>query len=192
MNRLKNTKGHISGPISKGEDWTGKTVGLWTVLGYHSCVKKGSGRAYDTYWLCQCECGIVKPVLKGSILRNDSAGCRTCTTRRGEQSASWKGSRGVPGRKWSRLVKGAQIRDLEINITFDDIVDKFHQQQGRCAVTGLEISADVTGSVDRRDSSKGYTVDNIQWVHKDINRMKSDFTEDYFKELCRLVLNPIR
>ena len=31
------------------------------------------------------------------------------------------------------------------------------------------------------------TVDNIQWVHKDLNRMKFDLSEDKFIRYCELV-----
>ena len=37
-----------------------------------------------------------------------------------------------------------------------------------------------TASLDRIDSSKGYTEDNIQWVHKDVNQMKMDLPEQRF------------
>ena len=47
----------------------------------------------------------------------------------------------------------------------------------------------TTASLDRIDSSKGYTKSNIQWVHKDINKMKSDFSMLRFLELCYAVLN---
>ena len=41
-----------------------------------------------------------------------------------------------------------------------------------------------TASLDRIDSTKGYSKDNIQWVHKDINCMKMDFSQQYFIDLC--------
>ena len=49
-----------------------------------------------------------------------------------------------------------------------------------------------TASVDRIDSSKGYIADNIQILHKDINVMKWDFTQDYFLHLCYLIYNNMK
>ena len=46
-----------------------------------------------------------------------------------------------------------------------------------------------TASLDRIDSSKGYTIDNIQWLHKDINKMKWDFSQEKFLELCKKIVN---
>lgn len=42
-------------------------------------------------------------------------------------------------------------------------------------------------SLDRIDSKKGYVVGNVQWVHKDINRMKNTFPQDYFIQVCKQI-----
>jgi peroxiredoxin family protein len=45
-----------------------------------------------------------------------------------------------------------------------------------------------TASLDRKDSSKGYTKDNIQWIHKDLQKMKMDMPEDKFINWCNLII----
>ena len=45
-----------------------------------------------------------------------------------------------------------------------------------------------TASLDRIDSSKGYTKNNVQWLHKDINIMKRDFPEEKFLFLCKQIV----
>lgn len=67
-------------------------------------------------------------------------------------------------------------------------------QNFKCAMSGVSIFTGksskycnvraVTASVDRIDSMLGYTEGNIQWVHKDINRLKSDFDTGKFIDLC--------
>ena len=47
----------------------------------------------------------------------------------------------------------------------------------------------MTASLDRIDSSRGYTLDNIQWVHKDLNKMKTNYPNDYFIKMCKYVAN---
>ena len=42
-----------------------------------------------------------------------------------------------------------------------------------------------TASLDRIDSKKGYTIDNIQWVHKDVNKMKMDLQEEDFFRIVK-------
>jgi hypothetical protein len=38
--------------------------------------------------------------------------------------------------------------------------------------------------LDRIDSEKGYTLENIQWVHKTINQMKMNMKENDFIQFC--------
>jgi hypothetical protein len=69
--------------------------------------------------------------------------------------------------------------------------DLYLKQERICALTGLPIKLgtvnEISASLDRIDSTRGYTLDNVQWVHKDINRMKGDLTPERFLELCQLV-----
>ena len=44
--------------------------------------------------------------------------------------------------------------------------------------------SDGTASLDRIDSSKGYTIDNVQWVHKKVNMMKKDMSDSEFIAWC--------
>jgi hypothetical protein len=44
-----------------------------------------------------------------------------------------------------------------------------------------------TASIDRIDSSKGYILGNIQWVHKDVNFMKRTYSQEYFVKMCKLI-----
>lgn len=93
-----------------------------------------------------------------------------------------------------------RAKDLELSITHLDIIDLYNKQKGKCALTGkiLKHNAyNVKGnnhiinnwniSVDRIDSNKGYTKDNVQLVGAIINRMKTDLTDDYFILFCQCV-----
>jgi hypothetical protein len=44
-----------------------------------------------------------------------------------------------------------------------------------------------TASLDRIDSTKGYIEGNLQWVHRDINKLKKNLPDDRFVEICRAV-----
>jgi len=44
-----------------------------------------------------------------------------------------------------------------------------------------------TASLDRIDSSKGYTPDNTQWLHKRVNKSKMEFDQKDFITMCRAV-----
>jgi hypothetical protein len=84
-------------------------------------------------------------------------------------------------------------RNLEFSLTVEDLESCFIKQDHMCPYTGMYIQyQDGSASLDRIDSSRGYVVDNIQWVYKPINFMKGSFTHDRFIELCSLVYNNIR
>jgi len=59
---------------------------------------------------------------------------------------------------------------------------------GRCSLSGrplvFESNYITTPSIDRIDSSKGYTDDNIQWVGASINNAKATLDNNDFIELC--------
>jgi len=109
-------------------------------------------------------------------------------------NSNWKGCGDLSGDHWRRIQQGASSRNLELNITIEDAWNVYLQQNGKCAISGVDIMLrgqeigisskyvheKTTASLDRIDSSKGYTIDNIQWIHKDLNQMKSDRTMETF------------
>ncbi len=72
-----------------------------------------------------------------------------------------------------------------------EVINIFKAQKCKCAISGLPIRLGAmlykTASLDRIDSSKGYVISNVQWVHKDINRMKNNFNQEYFVGICKII-----
>ena len=92
---------------------------------------------------------------------------------------------------WNSILGGAYRRRLVVEIIEDDIWDLYIKQNKKCALTGLPITLHkddkINCSVDRIDSSKGYTKDNIQLVLKEVNKIKMDLDQDRFYELCKTI-----
>ena len=72
----------------------------------------------------------------------------------------------------------------------------FLKQNRRCALTGEELTfhskdhvCDGTASLDRKDSKKPYTIDNVQWVHKTVNFMKRNEDQTKFIEWCQKIVD---
>jgi hypothetical protein len=111
-------------------------------------------------------------------------------------SSGYKGFGEVSSVYFNKLRRGAEERKIAFDITKEGIWERFLAQEGRCTLTGLSLIIQrnhrkyklMTASLDRIDSSKGYTSDNVQWIHKDVNRMKVNFDEKYFVELCKLIV----
>jgi hypothetical protein len=95
------------------------------------------------------------------------------------------------------LVAGIRQRALrmgrEWSVTNDYLWDLFISQGERCRLSGAlltvrtEQKGDGTASLDRIDSSMGYVMGNVWWVHKDLNKMKLNHPLDKFIEMCRMV-----
>jgi len=80
-------------------------------------------------------------------------------------------------------------KDLVFAITEEDILELYYKQEGKCAISGeilTKIALEDKGinkynvSIDRINSSKGYTKDNIQLVGAIINIIKNDMEDNDF------------
>jgi hypothetical protein len=62
------------------------------------------------------------------------------------------------------------------------LIDLWYSNDGKCAITGLQMNHKTgnlyTVSVDRIDSTKSYTKDNVQLICKGINFLKNKHTQD--------------
>jgi hypothetical protein len=104
--------------------------------------------------------------------------CSTC--------ASFKGVGELAGAYITELKsRSEKKRDLEFNISTEYIWNLLVKQDFKCALTGEPITVSknwrkekFTASLDRIDSTKGYVVGNVQWLHKTVNKLKSNFPED--------------
>lgn len=146
---------------------------------------------------CKCKCGKYAEVLGYSLLSGNTKSCGCVSRKRGKHHPLYMGYEELHGRIWKSLIRGAESRNLEFNITIEEAWNKFLEQDRKCALTGLPISfsertneqTKTTASLDRKDSTKGYTKENIQWVHKKINYLKMDSSEEDFIALCKQVAN---
>ena len=183
---MESVKGNPK-PVYKSVDYTGRKIGKWTVLGFDSC--KSIGKKYYTKWKCICECGSEHIVLKANLLAGKSNGCSSCAaiSSRGVGNGNWRGDGNISGSVWYRVLYGASSRGISVEITTEDLQEAWLLSDSVCALSGLPIELGKTASLDRIDSSICYRRDNIQWVHKDINRMKNKYDQSYFIQVCKRI-----
>lgn len=154
----------------------------------------------DAQWICECDCGNLKTILTSSLKSKETVSCG-CYQREVNQSQKRHfGFGNVPDAYWGEVKRGASSRGLSLEITPEYADAIYLQQDRKCALTGELIHFATynqacktitkgTASLDRIDSLKGYTQDNIQWLHTDVNRMKLHFTQEHFVDICRRVTN---
>jgi hypothetical protein len=182
----------------------GQKFGRWTITNDQIQSDKSTREAKVT---CKCECGFEKLVYCLALVKGQSTACFNCGHgNKGENNAKWKGYKEVPGAFINRIKAGAKIRKngIEVDIDAKFIYDLWIKQNKKCALSGLPIDfvnvnkgnpdkpwskydLVCTASPDRIDSNKGYTKDNVQLLHKDVNMIKKEYDQTYFLNLCKLI-----
>ena len=76
----------------------------------------------------------------------------------------------------------AKKTDREFNISAEEVHELWEKQGGLCALTGIPMQhhpaySDMNASMDRKEGSIGYVIDNVQLVCWRINEMKNDQPE---------------
>lgn len=153
---------------------------------------------------CICKCGNEVFERLDHLRKEKRNMCYTCSMTEKTGDSCTFGN--VTSKMLSDLKRGAIKRNLEFSITAEYLWNLFLEQEGRCAISGIDIILEplyynkckikkredidrskITASVDRINSNLGYTKDNVQWVHKLVNRMKSNLSDPDFIGFCRTV-----
>lgn len=162
---------------------------MWIIL---DKVKLNKGRAG---YKVQCECGYIGFREQRNVDSGRTTCCKSCS---GKNTAiktfddnsffnkKHKGVGELSKTRFSRIRHGAKLRELEFNITIEEIWNLFIKQNRKCALSGIILKF-KDASLDRIDNNKGYIFNNTQWVHVDINFMKQAYDQDYFIKTCELI-----
>ena len=110
---------------------------------------------------------------------------------------NFQGYKEISANYYKTCKANAKKRGFDFLITKEDIWNKWIEQNKKCALSGTPLKIErnyqkmkgMTASLDRIDFTKGYTIDNIQWIHKDLNKMKMNYPNSYFIEMCKLIAN---
>lgn len=174
------------------KDYSGQKFGKLTVLEFHSYAIKNNK---DPRWLCQCECGNTKSVRIRCLKKGTTKTCGLCPKPIGNQHPEWEGCGELSKNLYNTYRHGAKDRGYEFSVSIEYLWDLFLKQDRKCALTGMDIyfppsykeNKNKTASPDRIDNSRGYIEGNIQWVHREINYLKSDMENDHFIKICKMV-----
>jgi|688.fasta_scaffold444580_2 hypothetical protein len=157
----------------------------WTVINDEPLYDKKQWRV-----LCKCRCGVESHVRVNALQSGESKGCRCRAADMRRKQMVFEGE--LTKTKFNRIKKSSVERGLEFLITMKYAWELFEKQKGKCFFSGLDLilnkdGENITASLDRINSEIGYIEGNVQWVHKDINKMKTDFNDDYFIKICKLI-----
>lgn len=183
------------------KDYTGTNYGCY----YIECRLFDTGK-YGVIWKGICTyCGREHHLASGNMRRNTGKVCKClsvkmnrspCWTGYGEISGSFyaqirRGAGGAYSRSGRRNITRKGREHVKFSLTVKELWELAEKQDIRCALTGEKLVfhpyEQRTASLDRIDNTGDYTLDNVQWVHKDVNRMKNVFTQERFVEVCKSV-----
>lgn len=153
--------------------------------GLFQVVERASVKNKKVYWLVQCLGCNHYYTLAADVIKKNTNGCQACDRRnrpKGIASLSWQGGKYIPAKFLSNVARGARRRGITCQITIAELDALWEKQNGRCAYTNRELTLinEGTASLDRIDSSQGYSPANVQFVHKTVNVMKWALPEDEF------------
>ena len=181
-----------SRPKGPRRDLKGEVFGRLTVV-KHIYVPKRSG-GLQLLWECECKCGNIISIITSSLTTGNTKSCGCVRKLVGAEHYKWGGHGEISGDFWYTIKQGAIERELTFDLSIEDAWQLFLNQERKCALSQWPINFApslrrhlITASLDRIDSNKGYYLENVQWIHKDINRMKNSFEQAYFIEVCKAV-----
>lgn len=97
-----------------------------------------------------------------------------------------------------KLMMMCTKRKEDVQINENDLIKLFEKQNNKCALTNIEFDFKFyknkqenpfRPSIDRIDSSEGYTKDNIRLVCVAVNFALNEFGEEIFKQICKAYLS---
>lgn len=150
----------------------GEVFGRLTVLDYLG--RKDYGKYKRHVYLCRCECGNDVAVAQLSLQKGAT---KSCGCLRKEMAAERNRSHGMSYDPRYEMWYNASRRGKEFTISIEDI-----HIPDKCPVLGIPLSkgkgsmTDNSPSLDRVDSSRGYTPDNIRVISFRANRLKNSFS----------------
>jgi hypothetical protein len=192
-------KGQRKCQCEKECKYNNKKFGMLTV------IKEIPNKNYKKF-LCQCDCGRQRTINITTLIYTQSKilSCKYCLNEI-KKPPNTKTIGEISGEYWRSVIGSAKSRNLAVEVDQEYLWTLFLKQDKKCALTNIPLvfgkyikkhvtkknktktKTETTASLDRIDSSKGYIEGNLQWVHKHINCMKSNYTQDYFIQLCNMV-----
>lgn len=144
---------------------------------------------------CLClQCGKIFEAKFHNVYKGNYKSCGCQRFQKFNKNPRWKGLGLISASYFFSLRKGAKDRNLEFSISIEEIWNLFEKQNGKCALSGIELSFnserkiyDGNASLDRINSEIGYIISNVQWVDKTINMSKQQMNNEQFIKMCKEV-----
>lgn len=182
-------------------DITGQKFGNLEVLRMEQDKSRKDGMWFA---ICKChKCGRTDYKARPYWVKGDygshtkSCGCDKTYFKQqtGRNSSKFRGYAGMSSHYISSAKRRARKLKLDFDLDAKFLWKLYEKQDRKCALSGVPISfsmvnkrrAQGTISLDRIESDKGYTRNNVQWVHKNVNLMKMYLSQEVFIDFCEKI-----
>lgn len=143
----------------------------------------------------QCKCGTIKIFDIYRIVYGYTKSCGCFYHRKKHDNPIWRGYKEIGYKYFNTCKNGAAKRNFLFEITIEYIWDLYIKQDKKCALSGVSLTFAMhgkdginnTASLDRIDSSKGYIEGNVQWIHKELQWLKWDKSNEETINWCNLI-----
>lgn len=174
--------------IDQVQDLAGQKFGDLEVVKYLKSGRYSGGGKYDL-WECKCSCGAILNVRSGNLKHSGTSQCKCCSNIKSREKKEYP----IDYNVWFRLKERCANKGIELGVTPQYLYDLFIAQNKICSLSGVEIyfgetrEAETTASPDRIDPGKGYVEGNVRWVHKYVNSMRNNKTDEEFFYWCEKI-----
>lgn len=143
------------------------------------------------------ECGNAYPLTREFFAKEHNKFrnvCRNCVNEHNKfmYNIRYDTLEGVMYLRCKKARERAHSKHMKFDLTPEFLIELWNLQGGKCFYSGLTMSYDrndlYTVSVDRVDSNKGYTQDNVVLCCWSVNSMKNSYTVEEFLFLCESVV----
>jgi hypothetical protein len=155
------------------EDLSGRQIGNFHVAAFAGISKYGG-----TQWVCRCICGKLITLRRQQIQNQKTCGCGRVQLHNSHVR--------VANRLMRYAAWRAKARGLVFTLKLSDIlIPEF------CPLLGIKIDVNAPRnspylpSLDRKDSSQGYTPSNVWVISYRANNLKNNATLSELKQLVR-------
>jgi dCMP deaminase len=177
------------------KDLTGQKFGQLLVINKSDILTKTRG----ALWNCKCDCGNLVQLASNALTSHNNITCGNKVKHQNKDGLDhrWIRCGDIPLSHLNSIKQNATKRNLEYRVYPKYLWELFLQQNRRCPLTGDILiftperdaggtrSIFTTASLDRIDSNIGYIEGNVRWVHKIVNKMRLNMTDEEFLNWCK-------
>jgi hypothetical protein len=165
------------------------------VFGGLKLLKRSERKEKRIFAECECiHCGGITHVELWNLIGEHYKSCGCLKHAFNTKSPRWKGFGEISQTHFNRIKLGAKKRNLNFDLNIEDIWNLFLKQNRKCAISGLDIrfpnsriDYKSTASLDRINPKKSYTIDNVQWLHVDVNYAKQSMDNVEFLNIIKQI-----